>query len=194
MGTYFRVPGQVGGAVSFGGTSWVDNNAPAPANFPTGTGARTMAAWIKLPAPVTSTGVILDHDDFSMQVVSGGVLQAAVTGVTRVDDGKWHHVAAVYYGAGGNFSLYVDGQLIRWLPAAMRMRKTAGNWNIGQGLGGVLKFPGTIDEVRYYSRALSTGDIQAIMTGDGGMLAPAPLEFTPDSSLVSWWRLRTSPA
>jgi uncharacterized protein (TIGR03437 family) len=188
-GPFSRVPGQVGNAVSFGGTSRIANDAPASANFPAGTAARTMAAWIRIPARVTSTAMILCHDDFSMQVVAGGVFQAAVTGITRVDDGSWHHVAAVYEGQGGNFRLYVDGQLDQIGTVGDANTKTGGNWRIGQDLGGQESFPGEIDEVRYYGRALSVSEIQAIVTADGGKLGPVPGIFPRDPSLVGWWRL-----
>jgi len=165
-------------AISFGGQSYV-SNAKAAVNFPTGTTPRTMTAWIKIPAMVTSSGDILNHGGYTMSISSGGTLQTGftavqtgITGITRVDDGVWHHVAGVYNGPGANWSLYVDGQLDQIGTAADPSTSPGAYWRIGQS------FPGVIDEVRYYSHALSTSEIQSIVVGDGGELAPVPVSVS----------------
>jgi len=184
-GTYTRVPGQVGGAVSFGGKSYVTNNQPAPTAFPIGTAPRTMTAWIKIPARVTDWASILDHDDFWLRVNASGVLQYNIIGISRVDDGAWHHVATVYEGPDGNYRLYVDGQLDQVGAASGPNTASGANWRIGQNLDGSSSFPGIIDEVRYYNRALSTSEIQAIVAGDGGKLGPVPVGVSQMSNVTT---------
>jgi uncharacterized protein (TIGR03437 family) len=59
------------------------------------------------------------------------------------------------------------------------------NWRIGQWIDGSQSFPGIIDEVRYYNRALSTGEIQAIVTGDGGKIASVPVWVSQLSNITT---------
>jgi hypothetical protein len=87
----------------------------------------------------------------------------------------WYHLAATYDGT--NVRIYINGVLVvgptdvggplRWISA------TSGNYPerfaIGVWLdpGYDLWIDGTIDEVRYYSRALDAGEINALMTESG---------------------------
>ena len=183
-GTFSRVPGQVGGAVSFGGTSYVKNNQGA-ANFPTGASARTMTAWIKLPAKVTGDALIFGHGDGYISVTSGGTLGFWGIGSTRVDDGAWHHVAGVDNGKGATWSVYVDGVVDATGPNTNLNTAAGADWRIGQWLDGTMNFPGIIDEVRYYNRALSTSEIQSIVTGDGGKLPPGPVSVSQMSNVTT---------
>jgi len=183
-GTFSRVPGQVGNAVSFGGTSYVKNNQGA-VNFPTGTSARSITAWIKLPAKVTSDAVIFGHGDGYISVTSKGTLGFWGIGSTRVDDGAWHHVAGVDYGKSATWSVYVDGVVDRTGNNTNLNTAAGADWRIGQWLDGTMNFPGIIDEVRYYNRALSTSEIQSIVTGDGGKLPPGPVSLSQMSNVTT---------
>jgi uncharacterized protein (TIGR03437 family) len=184
-GTFSRVQGQVSpDAIFFAGTSYVNNNQPG-VGFPTGTTPRTLTAWIKLPAKLATTAQILEQQDGYNMYINSGVLESGITGITRVDDGAWHHVVSVYNGPGANWSLYVDGQLDQVGTATDPSNTSPVNWRIGQSLNGTSSFPGIIDEVRYYNRALSTSEIQAIVIGDGGKLAPAPVSVSQMSNITT---------
>ncbi len=174
-GNFSRVTGQVSAnAILFGGTAFVSNQKSA-VGFPAGSGPRTITAWIKLPNPFTGNGIIFDESHVHWMQVSGGVLQDYLTGITRLDDGNWHHIASVYGGSPGfSQALYVDGQLDQ-AGNATALGTSNLNWRIGQGVDGSSTFPGAIDDVRYYSRVLSAAEIQEIVTEDGGNLRDVPV-------------------
>jgi alpha-L-rhamnosidase len=94
-----------------------------------------------------------------------------------VKDGKWHLVAAVYDGYAMRF--YFDGREIA-TEAISGPIDTVGSRPayIGSSDGGNEFFPGGIDDVRIYSRALSAGQVKAAAEGN-----------TVESDLVGWWKL-----
>jgi hypothetical protein len=81
--------------------------------------------------------------------------------------GEWHHVLAVYDGSrvAAGVKVYIDGR-----PAKLRVVlddlnqsfATKAPLRIGGGNGPAGRFVGLIDEVRVYSRALSSNDAQII--------------------------------
>ena len=76
-------------------------------------------------------------------------------GTSTISDGNWHHLAAVRQS--GVVSLYVDGVL----EASQNNTGTAtinGNLTLGNFNGG-FNFPGSLDEVRIWNRALCKGEI-----------------------------------
>ena len=84
-----------------------------------------------------------------------------VTGKSKVDDGKWHHVAATWQKADRRVRLYVDGRLDGEGPLAakadlpegvVRIGFTAPNFPQPQSY-----FQGEMAEVRFYQRRLPDG-------------------------------------
>ncbi|MGC9318786.1 MAG: glycoside hydrolase domain-containing protein [Armatimonadota bacterium] len=80
-----------------------------------------------------------------------------LTGDAGFLDGEWHHVVAVAESPSHAY-LYLDGRLYERGPMALPITPTSGeSFRIGGWFAGV--FPGEVDEVRLYSRALSTSEI-----------------------------------
>lgn len=91
-----------------------------------------------------------------------GEVPWAVTGVTDVNDGNWHHIAGVFDGSG--LYLYVDGIL----EAAKAAAKTVEISNYNMCIGANAQVPGRqwkglIDDVRIYNYALSQAEILAVV-------------------------------
>ena len=189
-GTVTRVPGKTGNGVSFTGNALV-KGSNSGTGFPVGTSARTIAAWIKLPAGSTDRPIMHYGTNNSSKTDSihlwvdgngflgfrdGGSAQGAAGG-SRVDDGTWHHVAGVYEGPSTNVSrVYVDGALNGFYTLSdVPNTGTGSNWQIGEFFGSSTGFPGTIDEVRVYNRALSPAEVQLIVNGDGGVVGTIPV-------------------
>jgi hypothetical protein len=64
----------------------------------------------------TGYEIVIDHEAggvLAMTLHKSGRSTATVSGTTRLDDGKWHHVAGVHTGGGrtAHLLLYVDGHL-----------------------------------------------------------------------------------
>lgn len=110
-----------------------------------------------------------------------GVFDAAngnvtVTGLAFVDDGLWHHLAISLDAAVARF--YLDGGLDRAI-AFVRTVPETGVGGIGHdpafGAGASAFWPGALDEVAIYPRALTAAEILAHY-----QLAAASLSIPPD--------------
>lgn len=136
-----------------------------------GSGDRTCAAWIRTRAGgaiVTWGGdgsrwAVLVEDGL-LRVEAGG---ASITGSTAINDGQWHHVAAVSDTANvSDVRLYVDGR--RDLPGKVDSgsisTSSQGRVTLGTyGEDGPF-FKGLIDDVRIYETALTDAAVEAVYT------------------------------
>ena len=166
------VTGKLGQALNFNGsTQYVD--AGTGISVP---GEVTAAAWIKLSSTAGGTAIVIVTGtccsgqlglevnrtagklasitrDFSTGIV--------VTGSTTLTTGIWYHVASVISGSTGAWThtLYVNG--ISDGSATSSINAAAGPFttNIGRLTNGVFYFPGSIDDVRAYNRALSAAEV-----------------------------------
>ncbi|HVZ93633.1 MAG TPA: LamG domain-containing protein [Phycisphaerales bacterium] len=97
------------------------------------------------------------------------------TGVQYPNDGAMHHFALVVNSATSSSLLYLDGQAVATGP--LIATTTGGSdTRLGRQFGGIAEFfPGTLDEVRVYSGALTGAEVAALIP------APSPilLLFSP---------------
>jgi len=163
----------------FNGTTmafWIKTTNTA-ASFPAGTvGANSndnfqviLPSFNRNSAYTTATGNI----NFTMQkrVTLGKQLTAGVDYDTGITDGKWHHVTFVGIPASDTVHIYVDGvsQTItynlqqlsalgdNWINCLVSMRLVGANNN-----GTAIAFPGSMDDVRIYNRALSANEVYSL--------------------------------
>ena len=194
--------GKIGQALNFdGSSSYVDMTGSSGvadnlSNF-------TVSAWFKTSTSVSgqaeivskfSTGGLtsgqgwaLDDDGNSLI----GIIQQeppgnyAVKGSTAsVDDGNWHQGVMVVTG-GNTVTLYLDGQAQS--PAANNGTVTtftnASDIRIGNDYNSDF-FPGSIDDVRVYDRALSASEIQQLYAlGAGTHINTSSANLQSGSSL-----------
>jgi beta-lactam-binding protein with PASTA domain len=194
-----RVPGKLGSALSFNGTSdWVtvvDGAAGTPLDLTTG---MTLEAWVK---PTTLNGwdpiVLKERGVNAMSYglyandgapLAGGVaapagyarigtIDRAVRGTAPLATGVWTHIATTYDGA--NQRLYVNG-------VQVAARAQAGAMTVGDQplrIGGDASFSGEfyqglIDDVRVYNRALTAAEIGLDMSVAAGSV-PTPTPTPP---------------
>lgn len=165
------VPGRIGKALKFNGADYAVQITDYKGV--TGTGPRTVAAWIKTEAP---TGDIASWGapDFGQMwkltfirkhlgvTPNGGYFYMA----DAVHDDAWHHVAAVVQEAESpnlhdDVTLYLDGEI-----AEIDRIGLLDLWPIDTGaeldvtIG--QKFKGCIDELRIYDRALEDEEVEAL--------------------------------
>ena len=83
-----------------------------------------------------------------------------------LNDGIWHHITATWGNEDGNAKLYFDGKLLHEIPYDWtNISYPLTNIFIGQMANGGRVFLGLLDDVQIYGGALTTDEIQIIMTG-----------------------------
>ena len=154
----------------------------------TGGNSRTCSAWINTstaPAIIMSWGTnTVDGAKWIVRLNLDGTLRAEVQGgciygTKPLNDGNWHHVAAVLDSDGtpdiSEVLLYVDGELETIASVFEEPIDTASSQDVEIGAFsylGIQYFNGRIDDVRIYDRPLSDVEIERMYKGaDGGLLA-----------------------
>lgn len=159
-----------------------------------------IAGWIKTTAGVDRYIATKHEDSFYFAVGGGavaphklsfwlnGVSSSWFAGSTSVDDGQWHHVAATYDGS--TMRVYVDGHLDGSAARTGTIQAGGSAILIGARSDGsnASNFPGEIDELAIYNRALGSAEVQALAAQnapcaavgvDGGPAAAGPLRLSP---------------
>ncbi len=159
-------PGRFGGGLQFDGEN--DSVLVADAASLDPTGALTLEAWVR-PSEETGTFRTIVVKEATADTTYGlytSPLPYFVLGFpARIAEGgaappvdSWTHIAGTYDGE--RLVLYVGGTPIVETAASGPVEPSTGTLRIGgNALWGEF-FPGTIDEVRVYSRALSAEEIQ----------------------------------
>ncbi len=173
------VPGMVGQAFKFTGTSYI--NIP-DTGFPMDSAPRTLALWMKpnYDARVSfEYGVQAPNNSFYIQVPGSvacigqdGGWPAEPCGSTNIADGNWHHIALTFDGV-YTATLYVDGS-VEVIDNKSYHTTSIGVAHIGAYdplvNNGFDNFKGLVDEVSIFGRALSGSEIQTIYNaGSEGM-------------------------
>jgi subtilisin-like proprotein convertase family protein len=174
-GTSFAA-GEVNQAFSFNGTSGYVSIPDSP-SMDSFTKSITIDSWLKvnqLTANADWKGIVtkgnsswrLQATTFAKTVdwAMTGVTPLELTGTRNVNDGQWHHVAAIYDGT--KMSLYVDGTLDVSQPATGLIAQNSfpvclGN-NVQPPSGHTYFLNGLVDEASIYNRPLSASEVQAI--------------------------------
>lgn len=162
-------------ALSFDG---VDDHVLTTFQGPTGNQARTVEAWIRTTANADPNNggvqkVIMDWGNmatgsrftFNLLFFNGLRIEVQGSGLnsTRaLNDGLWHHVAAVYDPSltMEQFKLYIDGLLdtAANLPTPVNT-SNLNTLRLGRRLDGIHHFEGEMDEIRCWNLALSAAQI-----------------------------------
>lgn len=176
--------GEVGQAFSFDGSSGYVS-IPDSSSMDSFTNHITIELWMKVnPLTVNSdwTGIVTKGNSSwglegtrlakTVTFIVSGSSSSLLNGSRNVNDGQWHHVAAVYDGA--SMFLYVDGTLDVSQSATGLIAQNSYPMCLGvnaQGTHGtpMYFFNGLVDEVSLYNRALTASEIQAVYAvGSGG--------------------------
>ncbi|MBI4450889.1 LamG domain-containing protein, partial [Candidatus Woesearchaeota archaeon] len=164
----------------------------------------TIAAWIKLSTlslsgPQQGGGVMVAGYDsggygFGLggpSTIGPGALNPIRSGellLTKVDfngvssqgmavsDTNWHHVAVTK--SGGTVTFYMDGSA-KTVPISYNPGFTfSTNFALGMQADSGAPFPGLIDEVQVFNRALTPAEVNALHTGSAGTCPTVNLEYT----------------
>lgn len=171
----------------------------ASSDLAVGAGDFTLSAWVNIPSDVSASGqhsiagrglpgVAPGHQagyrlayeqDTTKLVVDNGFQSYVVQGTGVLSRDTWHHIVGVR--AGAKLSLYVDGQLIDTRPILGYFQiQTPRPFVIGAALGFAAQhaFDGGIDNVAFYTRALSGSEVAEL-----GVLGP----MLVDAELQGFW-------
>ncbi len=171
-------------------------------NGVTGTGSRTVCAWIK--TDMTADGAIVSWgsldigkkwlfkidstNNYALRVSVGG---GYIVGSTTLNDDGWHHVAAVLWEDGSpdadEIRLYVDGAEETISSFGSRAINTSNSGDVEIGtIGGSQLFDGLIDDVQIFSRALSASEISRLGSiGYGGAVQGNGTEATLSKCIIT---------
>jgi len=202
--------GQVGQAIIFDGIDdSVDTSGSPISSLNFNANDFTIEAWTKTSSTGTTRTIYgngynldpvvllrIEADNRARFLIrdNAGTPDDVLGTTTTLNDGSWHHIAAVRQGT--TAKLFVDGVLENSVS-----NSTFGSINSvcdfafigGFNSGGVCAVPanedffnGSIDEVSVYNRALSQPEIQAIFNaGTAGKCKP--VATIPPAGMVSWW-------
>jgi hypothetical protein len=169
------IAGKTGNALSFDGLD--DYVEIMGYKGITGTQSRTCCAWIKTittqQSVILSWGADQNGQKWTFRVESNGTLGVGVWGgyittTAKVNDGLWHHVAAVLNDDGSpsvnEILLYIDGVLQSTTASSTQTVGTIASQDVILGAfknAGVTAayFNGVLDEVCLYDRALGSNEL-----------------------------------
>jgi len=207
-GAKWTKDGKFGGALEFDGTDdWVEVPDDDSVEFPKGVDF-TLACWLKVTTPEGSPPMIIAKHyhttsqmlpwyglyyadatktatgDISLFLRDAAGADFHIAGVTKIDDGEWHHIAGTR--ESDTIRLYVDGVEEASMGGA--------DFDVGTN-DGVLHFMshydrymgGILDEVLILRRALSANEIGDLMkNGIEKVLAVSSLGKLP----TTWARIK----
>ncbi|NWJ07119.1 PTX4 protein, partial [Crypturellus undulatus] len=198
----------VGSVLLFPNSS-VQNVAVVHVGLRVGLRALSLCTWVSTPAPYLGTLLSYATEDNDNKLVVHGWDRGLpgsmhfVIGdpefrelpVTRLLDGKWHHLCLTWSSEQGKFRFYVDRRV---LAAGSGFQEgyeipAGGSLVLGQEqdeLGGDFDpseaFVGRLAGLALWSRALTPGEVASLATGQG--LPPGALLTLADASLQGWVR------
>lgn len=189
------VSGQNGNALSFDGID--DRVRVEDADTLDIPGPITIAAWVRLSAYkdwsviLSKESRVQDHS-YAIWITPQHKLVAhfmldgyghSLAAPDVVPLTTWTHVAASYDGS--TMRLFINGTEAATLAASGSFENTAGPLWIGGDQWPSDYFPGSIDEVRLYGRALSAGEIQSIASQAITTNAPPPPVASPNGGVYA---------
>ena len=186
------VEGKFGSALEFGGGSYVEVADDPSLDL---INSATLMAWFKLTDKLTDTSRMMSKNN-SIFVIFDFSNKSSLDFLVKPDNhfaesktvdwkqGDWYHFAGSF--AKGKMNIYINGQLegekknaAGIAPSDLDLWIGADDWKMPAS-----SFPGVIDEVRIYNKALTEGEIKKLMT------TPMAVSKTPDKLPVTWSRLK----
>lgn len=148
---------------------------------------RSLSMWIKTESDITNQGLCVRWSNeggnnknllvrlnasgyVQVYVGSGSSTGVNVTGSTDVSDQAWHHIVITWNGTvDDKFRIYVDGSLdatsATASPGAASSTLRFGGYSGGSGTA----FDGIIDEVGWWSKALTSTEVTALYNSGAGL-------------------------
>lgn len=187
-----------GKALLLDGTNYVEITGGNSADNLTFVGGNvSIAGWFKVGAFDKSWQALVARGEGSSWRVArnsagpelsyaGGLTD--VVGLTPIDDGGWHHFAAISDNTGTLFgtALYIDGQLESTIEGTAALTRNSGNnVMIGENPDALgRQWVGEIDDIGIWNRVLTDTEITALYAGGAGKALSTLLPPTPAGDLT----------
>ena len=200
------VAGKFGNAINFTGSNLVDCGNSSSLNL--GSGDYSLEYWVRHSCNASICGAIFSKVDcetfyaWTVFIIGDGKPQAILDDyssnsdsiefnpeIRLTDDNQWHHIVYTHV-AGGNISLYQDGDLI--------FTNTSDNPNLGNiyhlsfgsmwlayPSSALYYFTGMVDEIRIWHRALNTTEIGNLYLYNNLTAPPPPPIPNPLRDMLS---------
>ena len=165
-------PGESGFALDFDGT----DDVVTVDGFPgiTGTGARTISAWVRTTAsggnrPIVAWGPNTAGQKWTFLMNTAGQIRLEITngfvvGTRAVNNGQWRHVACTFSGTNvSDVRLYVDGspEAVSSITPLAVATTSSSDVKIGSDVQSRF-WLGALDDVRILRRALSAEEVATV--------------------------------
>ena len=207
--------GSVNHATLYNGPTWTTGKHDGALGFTTGKyvqsaspvligDAGTVSLWFKYSLNVANQLIVGNNNwtadrngfaiakwstagSFSFEISNETRRQYITTSATNASDGNWHHLTAVWEGAGpGKYiRFYVDGIQRGSAPQTLNPVSTLYKLTMGKDPANNAYYltDGTIDDVRVYNRALTPDEIVSLAGSPPGA---TPLSGWSWSSTIGW--------
>jgi sialidase-1 len=175
------VPGESGQALAFNGVN--SSVTVNDTNITQLNASLTLAAWIRTTNATRIETIISKYDTsgsetgYLWKTLASGTMglrlgSDVISGnrefadTTKINDGLWHHVVVVIT-MGQTIQFYVDGVLSSTAPALTQPGWSVIPFEMGSMAFAYYAYPftGTIDEVKFFKRALSSSDVASVYAG-----------------------------
>jgi predicted alpha-1,6-mannanase (GH76 family) len=201
-GAGWRSNGRVNGCLGFNGVnSSVQITNPVGNDF-------SIAFWVKTTQTAgtgqwyNGTGLVdgdapLNNNDFGTALVGSkfgfgvGNPDTTILSTSAINDGGWHQCVATRQESTGIISAYVDGNLQATGTGNRNTLNASARLLFGAVASGGGYFNGSLDEVKIFTRSLSSNEVAALYSS--GLLAPsaAPTNLTATAGnaqvQLNWW-------
>lgn len=136
----------------------------------------TMSAWVRTNTTAGSQTIMAKEGKYKYRFNTGAVQVLASTATSWTHSpscsfayatATWYHVVMTLSSTSGRIKVYVNGNQICDNPGPVVTSYPANPLMVGSyNTGGSEAFNGTIDDARFYSRALSGGEVKGLYDAD----------------------------
>lgn len=162
-------PGRIGQALDFDGS---DDYVQIPDSSSLDLSSSfSVAMWVKTSSSANT--ILLEksnnNSNYLMHMSAsnpGGPIfgitgSDSVDSVTDINDNNWHHVVGVFDDPNNLLAIYIDGILDNSVSEGATLSANSQSLLIGSR-SGIGSFPGSLDDVRIYDRALSADEVERL--------------------------------
>lgn len=160
----------------------------------------TLMSWVKIQPGTTAKRVVVGQNEIQLYITNTGNISAVangntITSASTIAQGIWVHIAAVYDGINGAFTLYVNGEQDATTAVSGALPNDVSSFTIGRTPNTNSNyFHGEIDEVRVFTKALTALELQRMVyqelaSAQRGVIVPIDISPTLAGTLSRYYKM-----